>query len=407
MRDEELRAARPGAWLWPYFAATTLLEPAEEAATVCGLIVWFAVLAAFIGLAVLDVAMFGPLTVNLQVNALVRVACKAVTEVRTMASSMGVAFLTRGFDRILRLVFGRRLLQRHLRRRLTNVGRVLLGVCLTMSSYLPQVVFRMPAYLFYFAKYSAVLCVLNSEFANTPFTKGQLARAFLGVAQSILRVSGRGARQHRRWWIWPWPLSLLCWGLFLRHRITSNDDHAWNETRTPSWHGWAQDQAWVASNDKCLGCVARFVDCTDGDTCRPDQIWANAGTSALPPLSVASIRIRGIDTPEKRGSCDIERCLANHAKQALNQFVLQGAPARKRRLIECGHDKFFRYVCDILDDDGNRASDEMLELGLAMPWNGRGGRPLDWCAAPPSKIPPQVRSWLVACADSLQRNAAS
>lgn len=115
---------------------------------------------------------------------------------------------------------------------------------------------------------------------------------------------------------------------------------------------------------------------------------------------VTSVRIRGIDAPEIKGACALESCLALHARAALNSFILDGADTRRRRLVSCGHGKYFRYVCDVLNDGGRRASDAMLQSGLAMAWNGRGIRPVDWCV--PARIPqPRASPVKVAVAQCL------
>ena len=162
----------------------------------------------------------------------------------------------------------------------------------------------------------------------------------------------------------------------INHEISPDEDE-WTKYDSKEW----------SASDKCPGCVARFIRCSDGDTCQTSEIWARDRSNGmlvnLPPLLVASVRIGGVDAPEIKGACELERCLAQHARQKLDEFVLDSSSSRLRRIVGCKHDKYFRYLCDIVDDGtpSIRASTSMVKAGLAVPWNGRGGRPLNWCDA--------------------------
>mmetsp|Transcript_53964 Transcript_53964/g.131040 ORF Transcript_53964/g.131040 Transcript_53964/m.131040 type:complete len:450 (-) Transcript_53964:1381-2730(-) len=153
------------------------------------------------------------------------------------------------------------------------------------------------------------------------------------------------------------------------------------------------------------GYSARVSSCYDGDTCYTDQLFYDG--QPLPDLFASlNIRLRGIDAPERRhrAKCPLEKCLADSAKNELEDMILRYSYRSNQsdtsrwtdrrswnvgvysggsilvRLTECNKDKYGgRIVCDILlDDDLTSASTEMMNAGLAVPYSGKR-KTQDWC----------------------------
>lgn len=88
-----------------------------------------------------------------------------------------------------------------------------------------------------------------------------------------------------------------------------------------------------------------------------------------------SVRLAGIDTPEKNGKCEREKMLAKEVKNVVAAAL---AGARKIVLADVARDKYFRINARILADDVD--IDAMLiERGLAVPYDGRT-KTHNWCA---------------------------
>lgn len=88
-----------------------------------------------------------------------------------------------------------------------------------------------------------------------------------------------------------------------------------------------------------------------------------------------SVRLAGIDTPEKNGKCEREKMLAKKAKTVVANAL---AGARKIVLADVARDKYFRINARVLADDVD--IDAMLiERGLAVPYDG-GTKTHNWCA---------------------------
>jgi micrococcal nuclease len=87
-----------------------------------------------------------------------------------------------------------------------------------------------------------------------------------------------------------------------------------------------------------------------------------------------SVRLRGIDTPERKGKCDSEIKAAEEARLAL-EFALSGAPVQIRNI---SGDKYFaRVIADAGNSDVRDAAAFMLGIDLARPYEG--GRRQGWC----------------------------
>jgi len=79
-----------------------------------------------------------------------------------------------------------------------------------------------------------------------------------------------------------------------------------------------------------------------------------------------SIRVNGIDTPEIRGKCEKEKYDAQQTKEMVAD-ILKDAETITLKNIERG--KYFRIVADVFVD-GESLADELIEAGLAVPYDG-------------------------------------
>ena len=87
-----------------------------------------------------------------------------------------------------------------------------------------------------------------------------------------------------------------------------------------------------------------------------------------------SIRVRGIDAPEIKGKCELEKLLARKAKQQ-TVFMLRGA--KKIELKNISRGKYFRLIADVYVDDV-LLSEILISSKLAVPYDGRT-KTKDWC----------------------------
>ena len=78
-----------------------------------------------------------------------------------------------------------------------------------------------------------------------------------------------------------------------------------------------------------------------------------------------SIRIRGIDCPEMKGSTAETKARAKQAKEFSERFLKSG----KILLYNCGRDKYFRLLCDVNVNKRNLAQ-ELIKNGYGIPYDG-------------------------------------
>jgi endonuclease YncB( thermonuclease family) len=116
----------------------------------------------------------------------------------------------------------------------------------------------------------------------------------------------------------------------------------------------------------------KIVEVMDGDTFRA-QIEC-----VQPPLNRISIRVLGIDTPEKRGKCEEEKMLAMKATELLKQKYSE---ATSVFIIPQGWDKFGGRVLAEVYLDNKSVAEMMIEEGLARPYFGE--KKIGWCPANP------------------------
>lgn len=96
---------------------------------------------------------------------------------------------------------------------------------------------------------------------------------------------------------------------------------------------------------------------------------------ALPhPLSYASVRISGIDTPEIRGKCDKEKELAKLAKAKVQELI---GSNKVITLSNYSHDKFGGRINASVNVNGKDIATEMVASGLARSYSG--GARSGWC----------------------------
>lgn len=131
--------------------------------------------------------------------------------------------------------------------------------------------------------------------------------------------------------------------------------------------------------------VVRIVEVYDGDTVR-----AELQAPGLPAeLRTVSIRVAGIDTPERgwRAACDEERAAAERAR-ALAVEIVAGAPWAVVTDLEWG--KFGGRIVGTLRVHERDLGSVMLAAGLAVPYDG-GTKSNPWCPAPgrTSPLPPR------------------
>lgn len=88
-----------------------------------------------------------------------------------------------------------------------------------------------------------------------------------------------------------------------------------------------------------------------------------------------SIRVNGVDTPEKRTKNKCEKKKARTA-QKLVQSLLKNA--KKIDLLNVKRGKYFRIVADVFYD-GKSLSKVLLKNRLAVVYGGKKKMKVDWC----------------------------
>lgn len=116
--------------------------------------------------------------------------------------------------------------------------------------------------------------------------------------------------------------------------------------------------------------VDAIVSVYDGDT-------FTANLYSLPAIfgDSLSVRLRGIQTPEIRGTTGCEKEAAIRARDFLAR-KLKGAC--RVELSDMGRDKYFRLDCTVYAD-GHNVNQMMLDSGLAVPYDGTTAKPAWVC----------------------------
>lgn len=107
----------------------------------------------------------------------------------------------------------------------------------------------------------------------------------------------------------------------------------------------------------------------DGDTVKVEvQTWLNQTLNT-------SVRIDGIDTPELRGRCDLERDKAQDARAMVNRLAPVGTLVTLHRISSGKYAN--RVVAEVITPDGQSLAQALLDAQLARPYDG--GRRQPWC----------------------------
>lgn len=107
--------------------------------------------------------------------------------------------------------------------------------------------------------------------------------------------------------------------------------------------------------------VDSVVDVYDGDTFHctikdyPALIGRNIG-----------VRLRGIDTPERRSPRHCEKVDADKVRQWVRDRLLY---AKSIILTDVSRDKYFRIVATVIVD-GDNLNEELIKIGYAVPYDG-------------------------------------
>lgn len=128
----------------------------------------------------------------------------------------------------------------------------------------------------------------------------------------------------------------------------------------------------VHSADRIAGPVeAEILRIVDGDT-----ILVSAKPWPQQSIEVY-VRLRGIDTPELRSRCPVDRAAATSARDLL---ILLVAGEERVSLTDIEGDKYFgRVVADMQLADGSNPAHDLVAAGLAVTYGG-GRKPAVVCA---------------------------
>ena len=85
------------------------------------------------------------------------------------------------------------------------------------------------------------------------------------------------------------------------------------------------------------------------------------------------IRIFGLDTPEMRARCEIEKQMAVNARDYLQTFL----KGKQIDLRDCKRDDFYRLICSV-KAEGEDVATKMIAEDLAYPYEGKSKRK-NWC----------------------------
>ena len=123
--------------------------------------------------------------------------------------------------------------------------------------------------------------------------------------------------------------------------------------------GTAAAQSYPATVDRVI----------DGDTVvMTVTIWPGLSWSG-------SVRINGIDTPEMRGRCPLERAQARAARELLVEMLDR---AKAVTVHAPKHGMYAGRVVATVEADGADVAPVLIKSGFARPYGGNGPRP-QWC----------------------------
>ena len=114
-----------------------------------------------------------------------------------------------------------------------------------------------------------------------------------------------------------------------------------------------------------------LISCYDGDTCK----FTLPGIHPFFGKKIG-VRNRGIDTPEIRGKCAVEKKKAKAARDYHRRLL---KAASRIDLVDVKRGKYFRIIATVRAD-GVDVVPLMIEKGLGRPY--QGGRRQGWCGRP-------------------------
>ena len=136
------------------------------------------------------------------------------------------------------------------------------------------------------------------------------------------------------------------------------------------WQGGKQNKNYAAlSNSEVLLIKPiQIVEVYDGDTFKIDL-------EGIHPIfgDDIPIRVRGIDTPEIRGSSEQIKAMAVEARELTKRILTNG---HRIELRNPERGKYFRIVAEVWVD-GKTLADQLKAKGLAKDYDGEGKRP-EW-----------------------------
>lgn len=105
----------------------------------------------------------------------------------------------------------------------------------------------------------------------------------------------------------------------------------------------------------------------DGDTFK-----INLNCSLAVYCEKVPVRVRGVDCPEIKGKTEKEKRLAQEAKAFTKEFLSK----KPITLTDCGRDKYFRLLCDVMNGEDEDLARELIrrKLGYAYDGGKKSGR---------------------------------
>lgn len=88
-----------------------------------------------------------------------------------------------------------------------------------------------------------------------------------------------------------------------------------------------------------------------------------------------TVRILGIDAPERKSDDPCERNMAMKAQREVERLLSQ---ARRIDLVNVQRDKYFRVLAEVYADDIS-VGKVLLKKGFAVPYDGGTKSKVDWC----------------------------
>lgn len=87
-------------------------------------------------------------------------------------------------------------------------------------------------------------------------------------------------------------------------------------------------------------------------------------------------RLAGLNTPELHSKDESERATAIRASMLCNRLAFPASHVTIRSSKPTADDKYGRWLVEIVIGDGTNLNQELLNKGLAKPWDGSGPKPV-------------------------------